>query len=128
VSHRTLHTVERLLESLETLASQESSLLALDAWSDHAALQERSGTLINRIEELMRDRTLHRSLSPELRARVAKISAMQGRTLQLLQDRMSTCREELNSLGSTQIRVQTIRPAYRSEPGHRVRPPFFQQG
>jgi hypothetical protein len=128
VSVRTLNTIDRLLESLETLASQESSLLALDAWSDHAALQERAGILIQRIEELMRDRTLHRSISPERRARVATIVALQSRTLQQLRERMATCREELNSLGSTQLRVQTIRPAYRSEPGDRVRATFFQQG
>jgi hypothetical protein len=105
VSVRTLNTVERLLESLETLASQESSLLALDAWSDHAALQERSGILINRIEELMRDRTLHRSLSPERRARVATDRRrMQIAPCSSCSDRMSTCREELNSLGTTQIK------------------------
>ena len=128
MSTRSLHTINRLLESLETLASQESSLLALDAWSDHSALQERSAILINHIEELMRDRQLQRSLSPELRARVATIVALQSRTLQQLQERMSSCREELNSLGSTQMTVQTIRPAYRSDLGGRVHPTFFQQG
>ena len=128
MSHPSAPTLKRLLGALETLASQEGTLLAQGAWSELALLQDREAALVARIGELMQDPALQSSLSPELLTQVDEIGDRQNQTMAELKTRLTACQEELSALGSTQVRVQTIRPAYRSTAYDRATQSFFQQG
>ncbi|HRE82393.1 MAG TPA: hypothetical protein PLN52_15205 [Opitutaceae bacterium] len=109
---RSLQTVERLIGALEELASQETILLAEEAWADVAAVQNRSAELVERLTVLMADRKVRFGLPPEVYTRAFAITEAQGIKIAQLGEWMSHTNEALREITTAQQRMRTVKPAY----------------
>jgi len=111
---RSIQTVTRLIGSLETLANQETMLLADEAWSELASVQERASILVDKLSSLMANYTVRQSLPPDIFARARAIAQAQGIKIARLDESMTEIEEELQLLIASQQRVRSMRPIYRN--------------
>lgn len=125
---RPLQTVERLIGALEVLAGQEAIQMAEESWTELAATQERAAAIVNRLTVLMADSKVRFGLSPDIFSRAQAITHSQGIKIAQLSEWMEATEAELKSLGSSQQRLRSVRPAYRNRFGSGPLGSFSAQG
>lgn len=108
------HTVARLLTALESLNGAETVLLAHEAWSDVAAVQERSAGIVRHLVELLAEPDAVDQLDPAVHDRASALIQAQEVKIHTLSRKRAVIAEELRSLHKSQQNVRTFLPAYRS--------------
>lgn len=106
----------RLVAALEDLVHQESATLAKGDWSGAAAVQERSGPLV----DFLSNDTAAKN-DPALRARLAGIHQRRDESSRALQQKIEETRSDLQQTHAAKRRVAQVAPAYGASPSPRHR-------
>lgn len=100
----------RIVAALEDLVHQESATIAKGDWTGAAALQERTGPLV----DFLTANPPTKSDDASLRARIAALHERRNETSAALGRRLDAAKEELQQTKLAKRRVAQVAPAYGS--------------
>jgi hypothetical protein len=110
MSETPVQRLERLIDALDVLVSQEATLLGSAAWDAAAEVQTRLSEIVDAMTPLALELNRNGLLPPPLRARAESIIARQRAVVEALERSRAQLQAEMQAVSNAQTRLHALRP------------------